>query len=79
MLFTISLKVFPQEDSNKDTFSPYRFEGKPLNPLTFKISLVILLTVFCTILTILVQRIWYPILSNIPLMDIFRYSHPLSA
>ena len=40
---------------------PYQnvFTGKTLNPLTPKISLVILITVYQTILIMLVWRIWY--------------------
>ena len=50
-----------------------------LNPLTPKISLVILLTVCHTVLVMLVLRIWYCRSTDNPLIDIFLYSHHLSA
>ena len=51
---------------------------RELNPLTPKISLVILLTVCQTILVMLVGRMWYRTISN-PIVDIFLYSHHLFA
>ena len=50
-----------------------------INPLTPKISLVILLTVCHTVLVMLILRIWYCQSTNNPLIDIFLYSHHLSA
>ena len=55
------------------TSSPNR-----LNPLTPKISLVILLTVCHTVLVMLVWRICIGSIYN-PLHDMFLYSHPSSA
>ena len=49
-----------------------------LNPLTPKISLVILLTVSHIVLVILVWRICIGSIYN-PLHDMFLYSHPSSA
>ena len=49
-----------------------------INPLTPKISLVILLTVYHTVLVELVGRIGIRSIHN-PLIDIFLYSHHLSA
>ena len=49
-----------------------------LNPLTLKISLVILLTVCHTVLVMLVWRIWDGI-NLLPLIDIFPSSQHLSS
>ena len=49
-----------------------------LNPLTLKISLVILLTVCHTVLVMLVWRIWDGI-TYYPLIDIFPSSQYLSS